>query len=230
MVWCRQATSHNRSQCWPRSLWPYGVTRPQLVKTGFSLLINTGRIAHRLGDVQSDPQLAMGVVVPLIFDDHYIQDTAYTNLFSSYISCCAGNWMHQYQTCFMCHRWIYIWLQGGWYKCLCTRLYVHHYIRRVLHTCFQLKLTPHIDSPDLICRSKYLVMTGSIAGTLPYVVALRAEINLTMYEGIGFRTSTWIKLVSRILRWMQGKLILISSDTEQFMMCAIDRIHNGVNY
>ena len=32
MPWCRQATSHYLSQCWPRSLTPYGVTRPQWVK------------------------------------------------------------------------------------------------------------------------------------------------------------------------------------------------------
>ena len=31
MAWCRQATSHYLSQCWPRSLWPSGVTRPQWV-------------------------------------------------------------------------------------------------------------------------------------------------------------------------------------------------------
>ena len=33
MAWCRQATSHYLSQCWPRSLSPYGVTRPQWVKS-----------------------------------------------------------------------------------------------------------------------------------------------------------------------------------------------------
>ena len=32
MAWCRQATSHYLSQCWPRSLSPYGVIRPQWVK------------------------------------------------------------------------------------------------------------------------------------------------------------------------------------------------------
>ena len=32
MAWCRQATSHFPSQCWPRSLSPYGVTKPQWVK------------------------------------------------------------------------------------------------------------------------------------------------------------------------------------------------------
>ena len=32
MAWCRQATSHYLSQCWPRFMSPYGVTRPQWVK------------------------------------------------------------------------------------------------------------------------------------------------------------------------------------------------------
>ena len=32
MAWCRQATSHYLSQCWPRSMSPYGVIRPQWVK------------------------------------------------------------------------------------------------------------------------------------------------------------------------------------------------------
>ena len=32
MAWCHQATSHYLNQCWPRSLPPYGVTRPQWVK------------------------------------------------------------------------------------------------------------------------------------------------------------------------------------------------------
>ena len=32
MVWCRQATSHYLRQCWPRSVSPYGVIRPQWVK------------------------------------------------------------------------------------------------------------------------------------------------------------------------------------------------------
>ena len=32
MAWCHQATSHYLSQCWSRSLSPYGVTRPEWVK------------------------------------------------------------------------------------------------------------------------------------------------------------------------------------------------------
>ena len=31
MAWCRQATSHYLSQCWPRSLSPYGIIWPQWV-------------------------------------------------------------------------------------------------------------------------------------------------------------------------------------------------------
>ena len=37
MAWCRQAASHYLSQCCPRSLSPYGVTRPQWVKLTKSL-------------------------------------------------------------------------------------------------------------------------------------------------------------------------------------------------
>ena len=33
MAWCRQATSHYLSQCWSSSVLPYGITRPQWVKT-----------------------------------------------------------------------------------------------------------------------------------------------------------------------------------------------------
>ena len=32
MAWCHQATCHYQSQCWPRSVSPYGITRPQWVK------------------------------------------------------------------------------------------------------------------------------------------------------------------------------------------------------
>ena len=31
MAWCRQTTSHYRTQCWPRSMPPYSVIRPQWV-------------------------------------------------------------------------------------------------------------------------------------------------------------------------------------------------------
>ena len=39
MAWCRQAASHYLSQCCPRSLSPYGVTRPQWVNTVWCRLL-----------------------------------------------------------------------------------------------------------------------------------------------------------------------------------------------
>ena len=36
MAWCHQATSHYLNQCWPRSMWPNGITRPQWVNVQFS--------------------------------------------------------------------------------------------------------------------------------------------------------------------------------------------------
>ena len=33
MAWCYQATSHYLNQCWPRSMSPYGITRPQWVNS-----------------------------------------------------------------------------------------------------------------------------------------------------------------------------------------------------
>ena len=39
MAWCREATSHYLRQCWPRSMSPCGVTRPQWVKCCFMGLI-----------------------------------------------------------------------------------------------------------------------------------------------------------------------------------------------
>ena len=38
MAWCRQATSHYLSQCWPRSMSPNGVTRPQWVNSSHTYL------------------------------------------------------------------------------------------------------------------------------------------------------------------------------------------------
>ena len=39
MAWCRQATIHYVSQCWPRSMSPYGVIRSQWVNRGWNKII-----------------------------------------------------------------------------------------------------------------------------------------------------------------------------------------------
>ena len=41
MAWCRQATSHYRSQCWPRSMSPYDVTRSQWVNASHNIPSST---------------------------------------------------------------------------------------------------------------------------------------------------------------------------------------------
>ena len=48
MAWCRQATIHYLSQCWPRSMSPYGVTRPQWVNISTSTLSSPTCIIHLL--------------------------------------------------------------------------------------------------------------------------------------------------------------------------------------
>ena len=61
MAWCRQATSHYLTQCWPRSMSPNGVTRSQWVNLWFlqsrlpgyivfyiHLLDSTTNISHRI--------------------------------------------------------------------------------------------------------------------------------------------------------------------------------------
>ena len=42
MAWCRQATSHYLSQCWPRSMSPYGVTRPGGTMWHYGTWVNVG--------------------------------------------------------------------------------------------------------------------------------------------------------------------------------------------
>ena len=46
MAWCRQATSHYLSQCGPRSLSPYGVTRPQWVNASSAANIGLCQCNH----------------------------------------------------------------------------------------------------------------------------------------------------------------------------------------
>ena len=38
MAWCRQPTKYHLSQCWPKSVSPYAVTRPHMLIYNFSAL------------------------------------------------------------------------------------------------------------------------------------------------------------------------------------------------
>ena len=46
MAWCCQAASHYPSQCWPRSMSPYGVIRPQWVHAGVTTRWCNGRLIY----------------------------------------------------------------------------------------------------------------------------------------------------------------------------------------
>ena len=47
MAWCRQATSHYLNQCWPSSMLPYGITRPQWVNS-FIVPWQTWKNSHKI--------------------------------------------------------------------------------------------------------------------------------------------------------------------------------------
>ena len=39
MAWCRKAASNYLSQCWPRAMLPYGITRPQGVNLEYNFYV-----------------------------------------------------------------------------------------------------------------------------------------------------------------------------------------------
>ena len=43
---CRQSTNHSLSQCWPRSMSPYGITRPQRVNLSLHIISPHGNGAE----------------------------------------------------------------------------------------------------------------------------------------------------------------------------------------
>ena len=70
MAWCHQATSHYLSQCWPRSLSSYGVTRPQWVKSSNCNLS---------GDDISDIQHIEACTKCLIFHQKHVSENLIDN-------------------------------------------------------------------------------------------------------------------------------------------------------
>ena len=77
MTWCRQAASHYPSQCWPKSMSPYGVTRPQWLK----LSIAKSSDVHLEAISQGIPKISNTQIRVLIF----------THIFQ----CPVTNWLNQ---------------------------------------------------------------------------------------------------------------------------------------
>ena len=86
MAWCRQATSHYLSQCWPRSLSPYGIIRPQWVKHCLNCL------------------LPLIISIPLELAMHLICQNKWSFLFGQWITVKShehhGIWNHWQINCF----------------------------------------------------------------------------------------------------------------------------------
>ena len=63
MAWCRQATNHYLSLCWPRSMSPYGVTKPLWVLTYSSYPTSLDTIQwHIHGIVQDRDDCIVGAL------------------------------------------------------------------------------------------------------------------------------------------------------------------------
>ena len=86
MAWCHQTTSHYLSLCWPRSLSPYGITRPQWVNTWLQ------RIGQR--QLQDEKHLTFGVP--------YIRGLTVVNSLrpsDAYMRCWTGSSLVQIMAC-----------------------------------------------------------------------------------------------------------------------------------
>ena len=74
MAWCHKSTSHYLSQCWPRSLSPYDVTKPQWVKwCVINVMIVLIIHNERNNDIERYNEKNVTVLsawYPLIFQNH----------------------------------------------------------------------------------------------------------------------------------------------------------------
>ena len=91
MAWCRQATSHYLSQCWPRFMSPCGVTRPQCVKmlsldtcyglSSMTLLVKLLSECHRIPDHK--PILAQVMTRGCPATIHSLPESIFTHIYVS---------------------------------------------------------------------------------------------------------------------------------------------------
>ena len=160
MAWCRQATSHYLSQCWPSSMTPYGVTRPSINLMIWPSSINATHIDSKIITCEDD-------------FDGLVQDYGI-----SIAPAILQPFTKQSIWCIVC-KWVYVWMH-------CTNTY---YITRCMvkliagqSTDYDYKLTN--DDP---CRriKWFLVVKGPpamvfIKWALPLVVT-KSDTNL--YRG-----------------------------------------------
>ena len=92
MAWRRQATSHYLSQCWPRSLSPYGVTRPQWVNSNSLRKSVLSEICLKNSDLlKSSLTLAFFSVVQSLIKFYTKHDSYTISLYANF-KISSGRW------------------------------------------------------------------------------------------------------------------------------------------
>ena len=93
MAWCRQATSHYLSQCWSRYWLPYGVTRPQWVNGGESVVNTWAKMTmeyQKCPVLHSRCQHCLSWLIPLSAGTPYPWSTQASITKSRDVSCIRG--------------------------------------------------------------------------------------------------------------------------------------------
>ena len=88
MAWCRQATSHYLSQCWPSSMSPYDITRPQWVNLPypsgripvFNLSISFRVTSLALGQSYDCPSASKVTLQDMHKINHYLTTTEHNKV------------------------------------------------------------------------------------------------------------------------------------------------------
>ena len=70
MAWWRQAASQYLSQCWPRSLSPYGVTRPEWVKV--HVLLTHSQLSSYCNSSEDQAPVDFIYLLSLVAPSHYL--------------------------------------------------------------------------------------------------------------------------------------------------------------
>ena len=100
MAWCRQATSHYLSQCWPRPLSPYGITRPWWVNEPCQIM-KPSRLLHQV------ILMAVCNTVSSVTGDTEVWHKATKITITIDLHCCRNWWSYDVDVTSI---WQYLWI------------------------------------------------------------------------------------------------------------------------
>ena len=110
MAWCRQATSHYLSQCWPRSVLPYGVIRPQwtwtcLITMTVSFSVPNGWVTYGVPIVrileENQPYDKKTSCMNLQRPSEYIWHDRFRSILAQVMACCLTVSSHYLKQCWL---------------------------------------------------------------------------------------------------------------------------------